>query len=457
VPPSEDVSAWWPPARAAHNPTARLTAGLALLSDLRRRGGATRGAHALERQAGGHLRCARGMPLLAGRYRFYRAIALGETARTVACEDLFRYRDEPSLARSVARGEGLEHPMVVLKIYSADFLSIGEQESERLRRLNAADPRGEHDVVRQLGRFVLDGRHLVIVLPMLIALVGDLAPSAPPPMPLARVRHVCAHVLHALAFLRVQGVIHADLKPENIMLDAAGADAAAGGGACCGARPVLIDLGNACSPDEARAYDDGALQTLGYRAAELVYGLPGISYPIDMWSLGCVLFELAAGEPLFRATSPAALALEIAELLGQPPAAYARAARSAHILPRVAACEPTRPRAAVALALGRRLLRADGQPSRLRRHADHLLALSDLIAATLEYEPAERIGALGALYHPFMRPFFSLATLDRAKQLEQRGAPVGAAARPGAPKRERDLETAADACSSARGSGDCSG
>jgi serine/threonine protein kinase len=348
------------------------------------------------------------MPFLAGRYRFVRTLGTGLTARTIVCEDLFRHREESAPAHG-------SHPLVVLKIFSSKFYAIGEQESERMRRLNAADPRAEQRVVRQLGRFVFEGRHIVIVLPLLRPMLGTHPHSLQ--MPLRRVRHLCAHVLLGLAFLHSEGVIHADIKPDNIMLDGAHDGDDASGCACCGARaapsepPLLIDLGNACTPVEARSYADGALQTLPYRSPELIYGLPGVSYAIDMWSVGCLLYELACGQPLFRPTSAPHMALEIAELLGQPPPAYAAATRTSQIAPRIASCDPTRARAAVALAVSRRLLVADARSGRLRRHADQLLRLSDLIASALDYDPAQRVSARGALLHPFMGPFFPLQML----------------------------------------------
>ncbi|KAJ1619709.1 kinase-like domain-containing protein [Pavlovales sp. CCMP2436] len=447
-----DTSEWWPSVRASSNPAARLTAGLGLLDDARRRRGVSRGPHApcvAERvlhDAGGHVRCTYDMPFLAGRYRYMRTLDTGVTARTIVCADLFRHRDEEAAAARGrlacgAPGHGgggslqpLLHPLVVLKVFSSGFFAIGEQESERLRRLNAADPRAEQRVVRQLGRFVLDGRHFVIVLPLLSPLPLP-PPGAPSPAPLAHVRYLAANVLLGLAFLHARGVIHADLKPDNLMLDAAadadGLGAGPEGASALLSRPTLIDFGSACTPSEARAYADGALQTLAYRAPELVYGLAGVTPAIDLWSVGCLLFELAASERLFTAASPPDLAVEIAHLLGRPPASYAAGSRTAQLAPRVAPCDPTRARPAVALALGRRLLRS-GQP---RRRAAQLLTLAELVASLLEYEPAARASARDALLHPFVCAHTPFAVLlpPAAGEPAPPAAPPAAAGAGGAP------------------------
>jgi serine/threonine protein kinase len=43
--------------------------------------------------------------------------------------------------------------------------------------------------------------------------------------------------------------------------------------------------------------------TLLYRAPEVLLGSPLYSTPLDVWSLGCILAELATGQPLFQGDS----------------------------------------------------------------------------------------------------------------------------------------------------------
>lgn len=40
--------------------------------------------------------------------------------------------------------------------------------------------------------------------------------------------------------------------------------------------------------------------TLTYRAPEILFGSKIYSYPVDMWSLGCIVFEILTGEPMFK-------------------------------------------------------------------------------------------------------------------------------------------------------------
>jgi homeodomain interacting protein kinase len=98
-------------------------------------------------------------------------------------------------------------------------------------------------------------------------------------------------VLTALLKLKQLGLIHADLKPENIML----------------VDPVrqpyrvkVIDFGSASHV--SKAICNTYLQSRYYRAPEIILGLP-FGEAIDMWSLGCVVAELFLGWPLYPGSS----------------------------------------------------------------------------------------------------------------------------------------------------------
>ena len=100
-----------------------------------------------------------------------------------------------------------------------------------------------------------------------------------------------SQVLTALLKLKQLGLIHADLKPENIML----------------VDPVrqpyrvkVIDFGSASHV--SKAICNTYHQSRYYRAPEIILGLP-FGEAIDMWSLGCVVAELFLGWPLYPGSS----------------------------------------------------------------------------------------------------------------------------------------------------------
>jgi serine/threonine-protein kinase len=116
---------------------------------------------------------------------------------------------------------------------------------------------------------------------------------------LARVRRaslsdterIAADLLEALEYAHGKGIVHRDVKPENIVLSADGA--------------VLLDFGIARAIAQSgtdRLTRSGfAVGTSTYMSPEQVQGLTDIDERSDLYSLGCVLFECLAGRPPFLA------------------------------------------------------------------------------------------------------------------------------------------------------------
>ena len=111
-------------------------------------------------------------------------------------------------------------------------------------------------------------------------------------------------VADALGYAHGQGIVHRDVKPENILLE--------------GERAVVADFGIARALDLAggeRLTETGlALGTPAYMSPEQALGSPADARS-DIYSLGCVLYEMLAGEPPF--TGPTAQAI-IARRLSSP-------------------------------------------------------------------------------------------------------------------------------------------
>uniref|UniRef100_A0AC35G3Z8 Protein kinase domain-containing protein n=1 Tax=Panagrolaimus sp. PS1159 TaxID=55785 RepID=A0AC35G3Z8_9BILA len=111
------------------------------------------------------------------------------------------------------------------------------------------------------------------------------------PLPLKNIRPILQQVLTALEKLQELELIHADLKPENIMLvDPKNQPF----------RVKVIDFGSASH--RSKAVTNTYLQSRYYRAPEIILGLP-FKEAIDMWSLGCVIAELFLGRPLYPGAS----------------------------------------------------------------------------------------------------------------------------------------------------------
>ena len=93
-------------------------------------------------------------------------------------------------------------------------------------------------------------------------------------------------ILSSLKFLKYYGVIHCDLKPENILLIKNESNFV-----------KLIDFGSAMFITDTDIHCE--MQTLPYRAPEIILGAD-YDYAIDMWSFGCILYELITHKVLFN-------------------------------------------------------------------------------------------------------------------------------------------------------------
>ncbi|XP_067275785.1 homeodomain-interacting protein kinase 3 isoform X2 [Pseudorasbora parva] len=162
----------------------------------------------------------------------------------------------------------------------------GQIEVGILARLSSENA-DEHNLVRAFECFQ-HRSHTCLVFEMLEQNLYDfLKQNKFSPLPLKVIRPILQQVATALKKLKAMGLIHADLKPENIML----------------VDPVrqpyrvkVIDFGSASHV--SKAVCSTYLQSRYYRAPEIILGLP-FCEAIDMWSLGCVIAELFLGWPLY--------------------------------------------------------------------------------------------------------------------------------------------------------------
>lgn len=118
------------------------------------------------------------------------------------------------------------------------------------------------------------------------------------------VKKMTRQVLGALTFLEEQGIVHGDLKPENVCAS------------LCGKWFKLIDFGHASWEHEPNK--PTRVQSRYYRSPEVLF-CHKYSYPIDMWSLGCMVYELITGSVLFEGNNDVDMLHRIAGYLGLPP------------------------------------------------------------------------------------------------------------------------------------------
>jgi eukaryotic-like serine/threonine-protein kinase len=119
-------------------------------------------------------------------------------------------------------------------------------------------------------------------------------------VPLQKILRAFADVCLAVEFAHVRGIVHRDLKPDNIILGDFGETYVLDWGV---AKIVgeedgeFADVGSSSSGEHATRAGT-AVGTPGYMSPEQVRGVPDIDGRADVYTLGCLLFEILAGEPL---------------------------------------------------------------------------------------------------------------------------------------------------------------
>ncbi|XP_058837159.1 serine/threonine-protein kinase PRP4 homolog isoform X2 [Topomyia yanbarensis] len=180
-------------------------------------------------------------------------------------------------AKDQARGNAL----VAVKIIRNNEImhKTGLRELETLKKLNDTDPEDRYHCLR-LYRHFFHKQHLCMVLEPLSMNLREVLKKYGKNVGLhiKAVRSYTQQLLLALKLLKKSGTLHADIKPDNILVNDNNLVL------------KLCDFGSASSitDNDITPY----LVSRFYRAPEIILGLP-YDYGIDMWSAGCTIYELA--------------------------------------------------------------------------------------------------------------------------------------------------------------------
>jgi len=223
---------------------------------------------------------------LQNRYEIQSLLGEGTFGKCLACYD--RKRDR----------------VIALKIIKniEKYREAAKLEVKVLMKIARKDPDQKKLCIELLSTFNHHG-HICLAFPKLGKSVFDfMKENLYQPYPMLQVQHISYQLLTSVEFLHSIKLTHTDLKPENMLFvdssyDTIWSETARQEIHLLRKSDVrLIDFGSATFDDE---HHSTIVSTRHYRAPEVVLEL-GWSQPCDIWSCGCIIFELFTGNTLFQ-------------------------------------------------------------------------------------------------------------------------------------------------------------
>jgi dual-specificity kinase len=300
-----------------------------------------------------------------------------------------------------------------LERYSRDAM----YEVQFMQHILSRDPKDRFNLSRLLRYFPNDSGHMCIVMPKYgLNMLEHLRKFGPLHYrPLAEIIFHCGA---ALDFLHSEmRLMHTDLKPENILFESAvqptdascqQPSSAAGKENPYAAHSLraplpcnirVCDLGGCC---DERHSSGSIVSTRHYRSPEVVLGL-GWMFSTDMWSMGCIIYELATGRLLYDTHDNLEHLHLMEKTLTKLPADWARkcSVESAGMFVRGTDKLRTLPSASA------------NRIARTRPVQDTIPdpALADLIIGCLAFDRRTRLTARQMMSHPFVATHFPQSLL----------------------------------------------
>ena len=175
-----------------------------------------------------------------------------------------------------------------------------------LREMNALR-RLEHPHIVPLLGVHTHGASLVLVMAYVPHSLGTVLAARDLPLPEAVAGVFARMLLEGLCAIHADGLLHRDIKPNNLLVAATGT-------------LMIADFGQArlLPPRSEAASLSHAVATRWYRAPELLLGARRYDGGVDMWACGCVVAQMLSLSPLLPGDSDIDQIFQVVRLLGTP-------------------------------------------------------------------------------------------------------------------------------------------
>lgn len=334
--------------------------------------------------AEGYLEFSKGL-IMKDRFEIVKQIGRGTFSRVMAAKDV------------------QANKMVAVKVIRniRKYQAAARIEYQVLRRIKEKDPKDVSGCIHLHNHFQYNGHPCFVFELHGRSLYQFLSENKFTPFTLRQVQHISAQVVRAVEFMHKYGIVITDLKPENIVFEAERTIKRDKGHGVMvevpqDTRIKVIDFGSAVPDRKSHSF---LIQTRHYRAPEVVCGMRW-SYPVDVWSLGCIILELMYGRMVFNTHDSIDHLSQMMNMIGPMSSEFY-------------ASIPTEKRGEYFHSDGRlRLESAKRSPVQAKTiaayvpkntHPQEARSLRDLVSSMLMWEPSKRVKSSEAMRHQYFK------------------------------------------------------
>src|SRR3954471_14578996 len=187
---------------------------------------------------------------------------------------------------------------VAIKLMLTDFTEDADQMRPRFYREARAAAKLNHRNIVTIFEFAEEFNVPYIVMEFLRGTPLGARLNAQPPLSIDDKLNIVAQLCDGLSYAHEQGVVHRDVKPDNVFVLEDGS-------------VKLLDFGIAKLTSSNLTRQGDVLGSASYMSPEQVGGSDSVDGRADVFSTGVVLYELITGHKPFEADAPTAVILKI--------------------------------------------------------------------------------------------------------------------------------------------------